>query len=157
MNRWLLTIFLASAVAAQATGSEWLTDFEEAKRVAAETGRPILVDFSGSDWCGWCIRLEKEVFSQAAFSTYAKDNVVLFLADFPSQEEQPAATVKQNEALQQKYGIRGFPSVLLLDAEGNVLAETGYQPGGAERYVNHLKALIAKPAPTKAGKGSGTR
>ena len=123
-------------------GDVWLTDFEAAKKLAAEKNLPILVDFSGSDWCGWCIKLDNEVFSQDAFKAYAKDNLVLFLADFPNSKPQPAEVKEQNEALAEKYGIRGFPTVLLLDAEGNVLNRTGYQRGGAEKYVEHIKELL---------------
>lgn len=126
-----------------AFGAEgWLTDFEAAKQQAAEKKLPILADFSGSDWCGWCIKLDNEVFSKDEFKAYARDNVVLFLADFPSRKPQPEETKKQNEILQQKYGIRGFPTVLLLDAEGKVLGRTGYQAGGPEKYVEHIKKLL---------------
>lgn len=120
----------------------WLTDFEAAKKQAAEKNLPILADFSGSDWCGWCIKLDNEVFSQDAFRKYAEDNLVLFLADFPNSKPQTSEVKAQNEALAQKYGIRGFPTVLLLDATGNVLAQTGYQAGGAEAYVEHIKELL---------------
>lgn len=136
---WLAVLGLGAA----AFGADgWLTDFEAAKKQAAEKNLPILADFSGSDWCGWCIKLDKEVFSQDAFKAYAKDNVVLFLADFPNRTPQPEEVKKQNNDLQQKYGIRGFPTVLLLDAEGKVLERTGYQAGGAEKYVEHIKDLL---------------
>ena len=120
----------------------WLTDFEAAKQLAAEKGLPILADFSGSDWCGWCIKLDKEVFSQDEFKAYTEGNVVLFLADFPNSTPQSEKVKKQNQALAEKYGIRGFPTVLLLDAEGNVLERTGYKSGGAETYVEHIKGLL---------------
>ena len=138
-------ILAASLIAASAFGSEgggWLTDFEKALKQAEEKDRPILVDFSGSDWCGWCIKLDKEVFSRDAFKEYAKDNLVLFLADFPSRKEIPREVKEQNEKLAKKYGIRGFPTVLLLDAEGDVIARTGYRRGGADKYVEHIKGLI---------------
>jgi len=122
----------------------WLTDFQEAQRVAAAEKRPILVDFSGSDWCGWCIRLDEEVFSQAAFQEYARKNLVLFVADFPRGKELPEKLQAQNEELAKKYGIRGFPTVLLLDAAGGVTAQTGYRAGGAEAYVTHLRDLLSE-------------
>ena len=127
-----------------AKSGEWLEDFAAAKAKAKETGRPILADFSGSDWCGWCIKLDKEVFSQADFKAYAKDNLVLFLADYPQRTAQAAKVKKQNEVLQAQYQIQGFPTVLLLDAEGKVLQQTGYQEGGASAYVQHLKDLLTK-------------
>jgi thioredoxin-related protein len=144
MKQTILIYMLAGLVSAQAGGDGWLTDFEAAKKAAADRGVPILADFSGSDWCGWCIKLDKEVFSKEAFKTFAKDNVVLFLADFPARKEQPEALARQNKALASQYGVEGFPTVLLLDAEGKLKARTGYQRGGAEKYVEHLKELIRK-------------
>jgi len=125
----------------------WLTDFEAAKKQAAERNVPILADFSGSDWCGWCIKLDKEVFAKKTFQTYAKKNVVLFLADFPSRKEIPAKVKAQNEKLAEQYGVRGFPTVLLLDSKGKVLGRTGYQKGGPAAYVKHVKELLAAAKP----------
>lgn len=124
---------------------EWLTDFSAAKREAAEKQRPILVDFSGSDWCGWCIKLENEVFSQPAFANYATNNLVLFLADFPRGKPQPDEIVAQNRQLSEAYGVQGFPTVLLVDENGKELARTGYVRGGAEAYVKHLQSLLPAP------------
>lgn len=121
----------------------WLTDFEKAKELAAEKDVPILADFSGSDWCGWCIKLDNEVFSKKQFKEFAEKNLVLFLADFPSQKPQSEEVKKQNRTLQKKYGIRGFPTVLVLDENGNEKERTGYRRGGAESYVKHLKELIS--------------
>ena len=139
----LLSISFGLAAAVQAD-TDWGTDFEEAKAQAKESGKPILVNFTGSDWCGWCIKLHKEVFSKDAFKSYAKDNLILFEADFPRSKKLDEAVKLQNEKLAEKHEIRGFPTVLLLDAEGEVLAKTGYQRGGAKKYVEHLKELIAE-------------
>ena len=140
----LLTVCAGVAIAADA---EWMTDFEAAKKEAAARKVPIVADFSGSDWCGWCKKLDAEVFSKAEFKAYAKESVVLLLVDFPAKKKLPESTVKQNEELQKKFGIQGYPTVILLDAEGKELARTGYQPGGAAAYVEHLKKLLAgKPA-----------
>lgn len=124
-----------------AAKAAWLDDFEAAKALAKETGRLILADFSGSDWCGWCIKLDQEVFRQPAFQTYAAENLVLFLADFPRGHKLPETTVKQNEALMGRYQVEGFPTVLLLSADGKVVGRTGYQKGGAESYIQHLQEL----------------
>ncbi len=144
---WWIALGVSLCALAAAAGESWLTDFAQAKKTAAETQRPVLVDFSGSDWCGWCIKLDQEVFSQAAFKAYAASNLVLLLADYPRKKEQPAELKKQNEGLAETYAIRGFPTILLLDAAGKELARTGYRAGGAEAYVEHLKQLLKAPAP----------
>jgi thioredoxin-related protein len=130
--------------AVRASADEWLTDFAASKKEAAARKVPILADFSGSDWCGWCIKLDKEVFAQGEFKEFAKSNLVLFVADFPRRKELPAAVAKQNKALAKEYEIKGYPTVLLLDENGKVLGRTGYQAGGAKAYVEHLKELMNK-------------
>ncbi|MFU8781487.1 MAG: thioredoxin family protein, partial [Kiritimatiellia bacterium] len=130
---------LTLTAAAYAAPEGWLTDFEQAQAQAKETGRPILVNFSGSDWCGWCIRLDNEVLKEEAFKAYAKDNLVLFVADFPRRTKLPEKLAKQNETLAQRYSIQGFPTVLLLDAKGDVIGRTGYRAGGPEAYIAHLR------------------
>ncbi len=125
-----------------------MTDFEAAKKLAAEKNLPVLADFSGSDWCGWCIKLDKEVFSKKPFKEYAKQNAVLFLADFPSRKKQAATLKKQNEKLAETYSVRGFPTVLLLDAKGKVLGRTGYKAGGPKVYIEHIRELLAKSKKT---------
>jgi len=146
MKRLMTGLLLAGLFGFSAlAGEEWLTDFSQAKKAAAEKSLPILADFSGSDWCGWCIKLDKEVFSQKEFKAFAKDHVVLFLADFPREKKQKADVKAQNEQLMQAYGVQGFPTVLLLDAGGKVIARTGYKRGGAGAYVEHLKELLKQP------------
>ncbi len=133
----------ASSLVAQGAGLTWETDFEAAKAKAKASGKPMLLDFTGSDWCGWCIRLKKEVFSQPEFAAFASKAFILVELDFPRGKPQSEAIKKQNEALAQKYGVRGFPTILLLSADGKKLAETGYMKGGPAKYVAHLKELLA--------------
>lgn len=135
---------ISSFAAAPAKEAKWSDNFTAAKSVAKKENRPILANFTGSDWCVWCIKMENDVFSQKEFLDFAADNLVLFIADFPEQKQQSASVTKQNKALNEKYKIPGYPTVLLLDAEGNVLGQTGYQPGGAESFVANLKELLEK-------------
>ncbi len=121
---------------------DWITDFQAAQALAAQKGLPILANFSGSDWCRWCIVLEEEVFAYQAFKDYADGNLVLFLADFPNNTKLPEALARQNERLAKQYGVRGFPTILLLKADGTVIGQTGYQRGGPDAYVEHLKQLL---------------
>lgn len=120
----------------------WHTDFEKVKKAAKAEGKPILMNFSGSDWCYWCIKLEKEVFGEKAFKTYAAENLVLMLVDTPNKSKLPEEVKKQNEKLKSEYAIRGFPTVILLDSSGKKVAQTGYKDGGAEKYVEHIKSLL---------------
>jgi protein disulfide-isomerase len=125
-------------------GDGWLTDFEAAKTKAAAENKAMLLDFTGSDWCGWCIKLDKEVFSKQAFQDYAASNLVLVELDFPRSKEQSAEVKAQNEALAKRYNIRGFPTILILSSDGELVEKTGYQRGGAAAYVEHLKEIIEK-------------
>ncbi len=125
-------------------GDGWVTDFEAAKRQAAEKKLPMLVDFTGSDWCGWCVRLKKEVFDEQAFQDYAKDNLVLVELDFPRRKEQPQELKEANRKLLGQFGVRGFPTIVLLNPEGVEVARTGYRPGGPAAYIEHLKELLGK-------------
>lgn len=120
----------------------WTADFAKAKAEAAALRQPILAFFTGSDWCGWCVKLKREVLDTPGFKRYAADQLVLFEADFPRQRAIPDAVKKQNSDLAAHYGVRGFPTVLLLDAEGKVLAKTGYKEGGEKAYIEHLAKLL---------------
>lgn len=131
----------ARANAAPRVDCRWLEDIEEAKRLSKSTGKPILASFSGSDWCGWCIRLNREVFSTSSFATWARDNVILLDVDFP-RRGLSAAQKKKNRALQERYGVRGFPTVLFLNADGKVLARSGYREGGASAWTRDAAAKL---------------
>jgi thioredoxin-related protein len=140
----LITCALLSLGSLQAAEASWQTDYQKAAKQAAAENKTLLLDFTGSDWCGWCIRLDKEVFSQKEFVDYAKDNLVLVKLDFPREKPQSAAEKKQNEALMKKYGVSGFPTIVVLDSQQKQLGELGYQKGGAAKWVESLKATIKK-------------
>ena len=122
--------------------SVWMTDFEKAKETAGKENKPILLVFSGSDWCSWCIKLDREVFSTSAFREWAADNIVCMLADFPAVKDLAPDLKSQNEKLRDTYNVEGYPTVLLLKADGSVIARTGYLAGGADKYIKHLKMFI---------------
>jgi len=125
----LLTLFAASALSAQEeTHSKWYDDFDVAVEAAKREKKDLLVDFTGSDWCGWCIRLHKEVFDHAAFDAGVKDHFILVALDFPRGEaaKKKVPNPARNNELQQKYGVRGFPTILLMGADGEVYGKTGY-------------------------------
>jgi thioredoxin-related protein len=134
----------ALTVSTFAAGDLWVTDFEKAKQTAAKEGKDLLMDFTGSDWCGWCIKLRKEVFDLDAFKTAGPKNFVLVELDFPQNKSKLSKeTQEQNAKLQQQFGIRGYPTIILADAQGRPYAQTGYQEGGPDNYLKHLEELRA--------------
>jgi protein disulfide-isomerase len=146
MKTILRTLAVLVATASISLGSEgWLTDWEAAKAKSKAENKPILINLTGSDWCGWCIKIEKEIFSQKAFKEFAAANLILMEADFPKKKEQPPELKKQNAALEKEYLAGGYPTVYLLDAEGKKLSEDlGTLKGGTDAYIAKLKELIAK-------------
>lgn len=124
---------------------KWTTDFPAAQAEAKQSGKPLLVNFTGSDWCFWCVRLKEEVFNTPAFAETAEKFVLVEL-DFPQNIEQPEALRAQNRKLAETYAVGGYPTILLLDANGRAFATTGYQRGGPEAYSKHLAELLKHKA-----------
>ena len=125
------------------TGSlSWHVNFDNVLEEAQKSGKPILINFTGSDWCPYCIKLDEEVFAKKPFEDWAAKNAILFRCDFPRTIHQPDSIKQQNNSLAQKYGISGFPTVLLIDFKGNVLAKSGYQRGGSASWVASLNSQV---------------
>jgi thiol-disulfide isomerase/thioredoxin len=138
----LLTLLGLQASLSAAEG--WMTDYNAAKAQAVAENKPLLLDFTGSDWCPPCMMLEREVFSKKAFLDFAEENLILVKLDFPRGKDQPAELKAQNEALAQRYQIEGFPTVMIFSPEGQLIErETGYRRGGAESYIEYVKEVLA--------------
>ena len=135
----------------------WLDNFEQAQQEAKAANQPIFVFFTGSDWCGWCVKLHKEVLGTRAFENFAQANMVLFEADFPRAKNISKKVAQQNSKLAAQYAVRGYPTVVLVDATGKELGRTGYQDGGADKYVEHLKALLEKAGVASSAKPSDNK
>ncbi|MEI6395239.1 MAG: thioredoxin family protein [Verrucomicrobiota bacterium] len=137
---------LACCALLQATAAElnWLTDLPKAQATAKSEDKLVMLDFTGSDWCGWCIKLHKEVFSKPAFADYAKKNLVLVEVDFPRDKEQSAELKKANTALQEKYKVEGYPTIIVLNSAGKKVGELGYQKGGPKPFIDELEKLKKK-------------
>ena len=147
MKRFLITVasLVALSSASMAAESGWLTTYEAAKKQAKEENKPILINFTGTDWCGWCIKIEKEIFSKDEFKAYAKEKLILMEVDFPEKKKQSDEVKAQNKVLDKEFKIEGYPTIFLIDAEGKKLSEDiGYREGGAQAYVDHLKELLKK-------------
>jgi protein disulfide-isomerase len=140
-----LAVLAVSSSLAFAGSKGWETNWEAAKAKSKAENKPILINLTGSDWCGWCIKIEKEVFSTKEFQDFAAANLVLMEADFPRKKELSAELKKQNEALKKEYLQGGYPTVFLLDAEGKKLSEDiGELKGGTAEYIKTITELIAK-------------
>ncbi|MBL8843139.1 MAG: thioredoxin family protein [Planctomycetes bacterium] len=139
---------------AQVQGDSWLTDFAAAQKLAKKSKKPLLVDFTGSDWCGWCIKLDEEVFSKAEFKTWAAENVVLVKLDFPRKTKLPDELAKQNKELAAKYSIQGYPTILFLDAKGEKIEQSGYLEGGPEKWIADAEKKLGIKSKKKAKKGT---
>lgn len=139
-------LVIAMLMAVTGNLSPWLTDFDAAKKIAQEKHQCMLVNFSGSDWCGPCIRLHKEIFDSEAFLTMAKDQLVLINADFPrlKKNQLPKTQQQQNEKLADLYNAAGnFPSTVLVNADGKVLKVwDGYPKQGAAAFIEEINQAI---------------
>lgn len=131
----------AHAAAPKSEGG-WLEDFESAKNIAAAEKKPILMLFTGSDWCPYCVKLEKNVLGTDAFEKFADEELVLMMVDFPRKKGQKRSVKKANAGLKNTYGIRGFPTLVLADAEGKALTKFGYGGQPAEKFIEEMKRKI---------------
>ncbi len=150
MKKIFITLLLVlGSFAVQAQELKWYTDVNEAIAVSNKNKKPMLLFFTGSDWCGWCIRLQSEVLKTAEFNKWAKDNVVLVELDFPRRTAQTPELKAQNNQLQQVFGIQGFPTVYFTNAEskdGKVnfqgLGTTGYVAGGPSAWLAVANGIV---------------
>ncbi|MGE5209010.1 MAG: thioredoxin family protein [Alphaproteobacteria bacterium] len=142
---FFLTIAVSALFASFApaeSGSSWLNDYKKAQEEAKANGKLLLLNFTGSDWCGWCIKIDKDIFSQPQFKDFARDNLVLVELDFPRRKTQPAELKKQNLELAQQYEVLGFPTIVVLNSNGQKLWQfDGYFPGGPEAFIAQLQKL----------------
>jgi hypothetical protein len=140
-----LAAFVALMIAAlpALAAPKWYSDLDEAKAVAVKENKAIFVDFTGSDWCGFCIKLHAEVFDKPEFEAFAK-NYVLVELDFPNKKPQSAEEKAKNKATQAKFAVSGFPTVLLIDAKSGEAygRQSGYGPGtGPKAYLDKLSTF----------------
>ena len=140
----LLSVLCFSASSGFAAAG-WEDDYEKAVAKAKAEKKMVLLDFTGSDWCGWCIKLDKEVFSQKEFKDYAKENLVLVELDFPQGKKLSKKLKEQNEKLKNEHSVKGFPTIIVLNSEGTKVGQLGYMAGGPAPFIEKLNGLKAKP------------
>lgn len=119
----------------------WITDVKEALIESKETGKPVFAFFTGKEWCSWCKKLDRQILQKENFINYAKENLILLELDFPrGRRELPQEQIN----LARKFRIQGYPTVILMDAETNLLGQTGYENMSPQQYVAHIEKMISK-------------
>ncbi len=130
-----------AALISSRAAEQWETNYSAALEQAAKQNKMVLLDFTGSDWCGWCVKLQKETFSKPEFQKFAAESLILVELDFPRGKEQSEELKKQNEELAEKFGIQGFPTLVLLDQQGEEAARNvGYLAGGPDAFIEWVKS-----------------
>lgn len=132
---------------------DWYKYVDDAQKESKKTGKPILANFTGSDWCGWCIRLRNEVFNTDEFKKWAKENVVLLELDFPRRTPLPEDLKTQNSSMQQAFRVSGYPTIWIFDLSFNkdtkqynitAIGKTGYVSGGPEKWIQSAEEIISQ-------------
>ena len=123
------------------TPDGWYDDFTVAQNKAKELKRPILLLLTGSDWCPFCQKLKKEALDTKEFKAYAQRNLILVYADVPRYAELPRELVKQNRKLAQKFGVRGYPTTIILSPDGSEIGRIG---GFARAYLDRVRKIVGK-------------
>jgi protein disulfide-isomerase len=143
MKKLFVTLLAATVLwQVNAAESTWLTDLPKAQAQAKTDNKIVLLDFTGSDWCGWCIKFKKEVFDTPEFQEYAAKNVVLVEVDFPNKKAQSDDLKKANAELKKQYKITGFPTLVVLDKDGKKIGEqVGYSEGGPKAFIAKLEGF----------------
>ncbi len=149
MLRILSLLVLLVPLAFSAEGP-WMTDFEAAKAKAKAEGKDLLIDFTGSDWCHWCVKLKEEVFDHDSFVSGASKSFIFVELDFPRKKELDPKLKAQNEKLRDQFKIEGYPTIILANHEGVEYARTGYQAGGPTKYIEHLEGHREQKAAREA-------
>lgn len=151
MKKILVAVLLVGmSFTSQSQELKWETNLNTATDMAIKQNKPLLLFFTGSDWCGWCIRLQKEVLKTTEFEAWAKDNVILVELDFPRRTPQQPEIQQQNAQLQQIFEVRGYPTVWLVTAAKNdgktnfgKLGSTGYVAGGPSKWLESANQILA--------------
>jgi protein disulfide-isomerase len=118
----------------------WATDLPKALEQAKTENKTVLLDFTGSDWCVWCIKFDDDILSHPEFASYAKTNLVMVLLDFPNAKKQSEALKKTNQNLQEKFKVDGFPTYVALNSDGKEIGrQVGYLSGGPQAFIEELE------------------
>lgn len=140
----LVTIMLCQPAKSQEVN--WTTSYQDAIEKAKKTDAPILLYFTGSDWCPWCKKLSQEVFKAPEFAAWVDMRVVPTFVDFPKKSQLPANLSQQNNELLERYRphLTGFPTALFIKPDGTVIGKLGYEQGGVRHWIQKAQPIVAK-------------
>ena len=153
MKNFLAVLLVAVSLNgfAQQKQLEWHTDVSKAIKISMDNEKPLFFFFTGSDWCGWCIKLQKEVFFKPEFEKWAQDNLTLVELDFPKRKKLDASLQKQNDELRNMFAVRGYPTGWIvipevLDKKINFkkLGKLGYVKGGPSAWIKVVEDILKK-------------
>lgn len=145
MKRSVLAFFITILISGFSIAQNWNLNFEKAKEIAAKENKLLILVFSGSDWCGPCIKLDNQIWKSEEFKTFSSNNYILVKADFPRKKSNSLSQeqIAHNEYLAEKYNKKGyFPMVVIFNANGKILGETGYKNISPSAYIQHLQSFI---------------
>lgn len=147
----LVCLFFIASFAMNSQELVWRNNLNEALQISEQTKKPLLLFFTGSDWCGWCIRLQNEVFKKPEFASWAKEHVVLVEVDFPRKPYFSTEIQNQNRSLQEFFGVSGYPTVWFVNATKSddkvafsKLGSAGYMAGGPTVWLNAANEILNK-------------
>ncbi len=146
LSALLLATLVSLAVLQRGFGAAaWSTDLAKAQARAKAEGKTVLLNFTGSDWCGWCIKLRRDVFLKPDFEAYARTNLVLVEVDFPKRKPLAPETRKANQRLAQQFQVQSYPTLILLDSKGAKLGAVSYANGGTKTFVAEVEKILRPP------------
>jgi thioredoxin-related protein len=150
MKKIIGIVFAAAMLLHARAESEWLTSLDQAKQAAQKDNKAMLLDFTGSDWCPYCIKLKKNVLDTPEFGKFASQHLVLMEVDFPQKKKQSSEVKKANAKLNQQFAVEGYPTIVVLNAQGEKLgALEGYDGETPSEYIAKLNTLLAKDKKAK--------
>lgn len=164
VSLWFINLDFNKTNTIEDAGIVWLNDVDEAYKISKKTKKPILANFTGSDWCGWCHKLSAEVFNTPEFKKWSDKNVVLLELDFPKRKELPEKIKAQNNSLMQAFQVQGFPTIWVFNMNQDketkkfsieAIGKTGYIKGGPVAFTDAIESMFAQQKEQKKNAPQG--
>lgn len=139
----MTSLFGLSHTALEGNQINWFTNYDQAVQQARSASKPMVVLFTGTDWCTWCKKLDKEVLDQPEFAGAIADKFIFVKIDFPMNKTLPADQTARNKQVQKQFSVAGYPTIVVLDDKQTLLGTVGYRPGGPKAYAEYLMKMLS--------------